>query len=349
MNEERKPSEYDLVLGGNNPPPVDGVVLGGIEGIESKFRTNNSDCETIIILKEAPKYGEAGEDLLYEILERETEETQWIAALLLSEIANKPYKKLFYKPKQKSKSNQIVAVIKKDDNKIKKKKDDLEIILNLVPTEKEKKLVEYFKHIILNERSQWDIWRDKYSEYMLYLREINLCGSNLLIRIDLSNTNLVKANLESANLRLCNLTKSSLCYANLSNSEISHSILEQVDFRKANLEKAYLMSRENIQCHFGKANLSEAKLSGCFTGSNFSDADFSHASLIYSDLREVIIDKAYFHETNFRRANVSGLDFKGIDVTCANFARSIRNNTSFKGANFRGAIFRSNYYEPGWE
>ncbi len=90
MNDKRKPSEYDLVLGGNNPPPVNGVVLGGIEGVKSKFRTNNGDRETIIILKEALKYGEAGEDWLYKILETETGETQWIAAVLLSEIANKP-------------------------------------------------------------------------------------------------------------------------------------------------------------------------------------------------------------------------------------------------------------------
>ena len=31
MNDELKqPREYDLVFGGNNPPPIDGLVLGGI-------------------------------------------------------------------------------------------------------------------------------------------------------------------------------------------------------------------------------------------------------------------------------------------------------------------------------
>ncbi len=30
MNDELKqPKEYDLVLGGNNPPPTNGLVLGG--------------------------------------------------------------------------------------------------------------------------------------------------------------------------------------------------------------------------------------------------------------------------------------------------------------------------------
>ena len=214
MNENKKPREYDLVLGGNNPPPVDGVVLGGIAGVKRKFSTNLSDIETITIFKEALKYGDTGEDWLYEILGTDTGETQWIAAVLLSGIANKPYKKIFYNPIEKFRSNQIIEVIKKDNNQVIKNKDNLEYILELVPTEREKVLVEYFKSIILNKRAQWNIWREKYSEYMLYLREIDLSGSNLLIRIDLSNTNLVKANLEAANLRLGNLTKASLSNTN---------------------------------------------------------------------------------------------------------------------------------------
>ena len=34
MNDELKqPQSYDLVLGCNNPPPTNGLVLGGIEGV----------------------------------------------------------------------------------------------------------------------------------------------------------------------------------------------------------------------------------------------------------------------------------------------------------------------------
>jgi hypothetical protein len=33
MSEEKKPKDNDVVLGGNNPLPLDGLVLGGIEGI----------------------------------------------------------------------------------------------------------------------------------------------------------------------------------------------------------------------------------------------------------------------------------------------------------------------------
>ena len=43
MNKENKPKEYDLVLGGNNYAPVDGLVLGGIAGIKRRLESNNTE------------------------------------------------------------------------------------------------------------------------------------------------------------------------------------------------------------------------------------------------------------------------------------------------------------------
>ena len=34
---ENQPKEYDAVLGGENQAPVDGVVLGGIEGVKRRL------------------------------------------------------------------------------------------------------------------------------------------------------------------------------------------------------------------------------------------------------------------------------------------------------------------------
>ena len=34
---ENQPREYDAVLGGDSQAPVDGVVLGGIEGIKQRL------------------------------------------------------------------------------------------------------------------------------------------------------------------------------------------------------------------------------------------------------------------------------------------------------------------------
>ena len=34
---QNQPGKYDAVLGGKNPPPVTGVVLGGIEGVKRRL------------------------------------------------------------------------------------------------------------------------------------------------------------------------------------------------------------------------------------------------------------------------------------------------------------------------
>ena len=69
MNDESKqPREYDLVLCGNNPPPTDGLVLGGIEGLKLQFNNAFSEDKKIAILQKALSYGEAGEAWLFDII-----------------------------------------------------------------------------------------------------------------------------------------------------------------------------------------------------------------------------------------------------------------------------------------
>lgn len=79
---QNQPREFDAVLGGQAPPPTDGVVLGGIEGV--KHRLKSSDVEVqITALTEALNYGEAGLDLVIDTLERSTDKVQQFAAQLL--------------------------------------------------------------------------------------------------------------------------------------------------------------------------------------------------------------------------------------------------------------------------
>lgn len=37
------PKEYDATLGGQNPPPTDGTVLGGIKGVKQRFASGNEN------------------------------------------------------------------------------------------------------------------------------------------------------------------------------------------------------------------------------------------------------------------------------------------------------------------
>ena len=67
MNNSQSPREYDAVLGGNSPPPIDGAVLGGIEGLKRRLETGNTQ-QRVDCLADALKYGDAGIDLLIDAL-----------------------------------------------------------------------------------------------------------------------------------------------------------------------------------------------------------------------------------------------------------------------------------------
>ena len=94
MNDELKPKKYDLVLGGNNSPPTDSLVLGGVDGLKLQFDDAISEDKKIPILKQAVHYGEAGEAWLFDLVATEKNKMQWLAAVLLSHTKNEVYKQL---------------------------------------------------------------------------------------------------------------------------------------------------------------------------------------------------------------------------------------------------------------
>src|ERR687886_582136 len=66
-----QPGEYDVVKGGQAPPPSGSVILGGLEGVKSRL-TSGVEKQRIAALSEALKYGEAGLDLVIETLQDES-------------------------------------------------------------------------------------------------------------------------------------------------------------------------------------------------------------------------------------------------------------------------------------
>ena len=81
---ENQPREYDAVLGGGNQPPVDGVVLGGIEGIKRRWKTANVQ-QKIVALSEALKYGDAGLYFVIQVWQNEIGKVSFAAYTLLRE------------------------------------------------------------------------------------------------------------------------------------------------------------------------------------------------------------------------------------------------------------------------
>ena len=106
-----KPKDYDVVLGGKSLIPVNGVVLGGLEGVKHRLESEEEDIR-IAALSEARKYGKAGLYLIisalkdpslevfqasYSYLKNETEldaKEVLQKALPLNSSANMDYSKL---------------------------------------------------------------------------------------------------------------------------------------------------------------------------------------------------------------------------------------------------------------
>ena len=81
-NNPNKPQEFDAVLGGKAPPPVEGVVLGGLEGVKHRLTSTVVEAR-VTALSDALSYGEAGLDLVIGALNDSSQQVQRSASRLL--------------------------------------------------------------------------------------------------------------------------------------------------------------------------------------------------------------------------------------------------------------------------
>ncbi len=79
-----QPKPYDAVRGGQLPPPVGGLVLGGLAGVRHRLSSSVSE-HRIAALKEAFNYGDAGLKIVIKICQSETGPVQRVACDLLRE------------------------------------------------------------------------------------------------------------------------------------------------------------------------------------------------------------------------------------------------------------------------
>ncbi|MEM7715183.1 MAG: hypothetical protein AAF349_16660 [Cyanobacteria bacterium P01_A01_bin.68] len=66
-NNQNQPREFDVVLGGENPAPVTGVVLGGIEGVKRRLESGNEEAK-IAAIRDAINYDDEGLNALIKAL-----------------------------------------------------------------------------------------------------------------------------------------------------------------------------------------------------------------------------------------------------------------------------------------
>src|SRR4028118_1211542 len=77
-----QPKPYDAVRGGQLPPPVGGVVLGGLAGVKHRLSSSVSE-HRIAALGETLNYGEAGLKIVIQICQSRTGAAQRAAGDLL--------------------------------------------------------------------------------------------------------------------------------------------------------------------------------------------------------------------------------------------------------------------------
>src|SRR6476469_9631701 len=83
-NESNQPKEYDAVLGGQSPPPVQGAILGGIDGVKRRLSSSIVEAR-VAALGEAINYGEEGLDLVVQALDDKFRQIRHAAVQLLQE------------------------------------------------------------------------------------------------------------------------------------------------------------------------------------------------------------------------------------------------------------------------
>ena len=325
-NELKQPKEYDVVMGGNNSPPVNALVLGGIEGIKHRFAKANSDNEKIALLREALKYGEAGEDFLSDVFSVSKSKIQWMAAAFISATKNETYKELLV-----DYFADIIQHNKQDWNNWRKEVQDIQI---------------YLKRLNFSNLS--------------VLKGRDFSNTNL-INAELSYMDLRESNFQNADLCQANLSWSYLYYACFNNAKLVGANLEQAwlngaelfetDLRKANLETT----------HFERAKLYGIKLSAINCNYNFeagflNNLVFSNASLQGSTFTDSVIENVFFNacnlqDTEFSGASLKQVIFENCDLTNASlsyysdrtrqaiFKNSNLNNTDFRFANLKGSTF----------
>jgi len=91
--EDNSPRADDGVLGGEAPPLVGGVVLGGIEGVKRRLAVTTAVGQRLAALSDALNYGEAGLELVLKALQDESPKVQLAAYFLLKDSDSSKVKK----------------------------------------------------------------------------------------------------------------------------------------------------------------------------------------------------------------------------------------------------------------
>ena len=210
-----------------------------------------------------------------------------------------------------------------------------------------------------------------FSSANLHVVDLNIAD---LQKADLSNANLIEADFRGANLvsvNLCNanlmeadlsganLDSAYLCRTYLDKAKLTGANLRQADLREANFRMAYLNEANLSITDFRQANLFGANLRKAdLYGADLREADLREANLIGADLRKANLTRTQINQNttfddkwllvwkiinqkttdlNFRKTDLSEINFSKINLSGANLSDANLSDTNLSGANLSGA------------
>ncbi len=222
-----EPTQYDAILGGKNPPPINAALLGGIAGIKHRLASPLAETR-LAALSEALNYGEAGLEAVITVFDDADERVRATAAAIFGQ------------------ESQII-LLKKGAAIWNKWR-----VQNLL-------LLGGFVDLSWANLSGANLSRAN-------LRESNLAGANFegsnLQTAKIFQSNLEVTNLRNADFSGANLSRSNLSGADLQGANLSQANLRSVNFREANLSQSILKKAKLGRADLSGANLSGADLSG---------------------------------------------------------------------------------------
>lgn len=153
----------------------------------------------------------------------------------------------------------------------------------------------------------------------------------VLVRADLTDTNL-----SGATLARTELTKAKLLEADLGGADLTGAYLTAADLTRAKLLNANFARAVLVMAHFTEANLTEVNFlteMDLLTEVNFTEADLTGAYLtgayltgavlVRADLGGADLGGANFTEADFTGANLTGANLTGADLTEAKWPEDV--------------------------
>ena len=153
---------------------------------------------------------------------------------------------------------------------------------------------------------------------------------------DISHAVLSKASLQNADLTGANLSHADLCNVNFTNVILKNTNLSNASLRSTTVRKTIFDEETNLKyCDFTNAKINSLQN---FAGADTSYSKFENVRLSKNILNQLVLRNVDLQRTRYR-GDFSFFNFYRLDLSGANFGKTILKSTVFSECNLSNAKF----------